>query len=97
MPKFSYEAINETGMTIEGVIEAESLDAARTLLLNRGYIPSRVVGASERGEIFGMSWEKLQQRISGVTMQEIILFTKQFGTMSVAGDAIMRTLDCFEV
>ena len=49
MPRYSYEAINETGMSISGVIEAETLDAARTLLLNRGYIPSRVAGASERG------------------------------------------------
>jgi type II secretory pathway component PulF len=49
MPKFAYEAFNETGATVEGVIEAESLDAARTLLLSRGYIPSRVAGAAERG------------------------------------------------
>jgi type II secretory pathway component PulF len=97
MPKFAYEAINETGVTVEGVIEAESLDAARTILLSRGYIPSRVAGASERGALFGMSWESLQKRFSGVTMQEIILFTKQFRTMFLAGVPIMRLLEVLEV
>jgi len=97
MPKYSYEAINETGMSISGVIDAESLDAARTLLLNRGYIPSRVAGASERGAILGVSWESLQQRYSGVSMQELILFTKQFRTMFLAGVPIMRLLEVLEV
>ena len=97
MPKFAYEAINETGTTVEGVIEAESLDAARTILLSRGYIPSRVAGASERGALFGMSWESLQQRFSGVAMQELILFTKQFRTMFLAGVPIMRLLEVLEV
>src|SRR5512135_2323522 len=97
MPKYSYEAINETGMSISGVIEAETLDAARTLLLNRGYIPSRVAGASERGAILGVSWEFLQQKYSGVSMQELILFTKQFRTRFLAGVPIMRLLEVREV
>jgi type IV pilus assembly protein PilC len=97
MPKFAYEAFNETGATVEGVIEAESLDAARTLLLSRGYIPSRVAGASERGALFGISWESLQQSFSGVAMQELILFTKQFRTMFLAGVPIMRLLEVLEV
>ena len=97
MPKFSYEAINETGASISGVIDAESLDAARTLLLNRGYIPSRVAGASERGALFGLTWESLQQRLGAVSMQELILFTKQFRTMFLAGVPIMRLLEVLEV
>jgi type IV pilus assembly protein PilC len=92
MPKYSYEAINETGANISGVIDAESLDAARTLLLSRGWIPSRVAGASERGALLGISWESLQQRVGGVSMQELILFTKQFRTMFLAGVPIMRLL-----
>jgi len=97
MPKFSYEAINETGASISGVIDAESLDAARTLLLNRGYIPSRVAGASERGALFGLTWESLQMRLGAVSMQELILFTKQFRTMFLAGVPIMRLLEVLEV
>ncbi len=96
MPKYSYEAINETGASLSGVIEADTLDAARNLLLSRGYIPSRVTGASERGAIFGVSWESLQQRFSGISMQELILFTKQFRTMFLAGVPIMRLLEVLE-
>ena len=97
MPKYSYEAINETGASISGVIDAESLDAARTLLLNRGWIPSRVTGAAERGVLPGITWESLQRRVGGVSMQELILFTKQFRTMFLAGVPIMRLLEVLEV
>jgi len=97
MPKYSYEAINETGASVNGTIEADSLDAARTLLLNRGWIPSRVAGASERAALLGVSWATLQQRVGGVSMQELILFTKQFRTMFLAGVPIMRLLEVLEV
>ena len=97
MPKYSYEAINETGASVSGVMDAESIDAARTLLLSRGWIPSRVAGASERGAILGITWESLQQRVGGVSMQELILFTKQFRTMFLAGVPIMRLLEVLEV
>jgi len=97
MPKYSYEAINETGASVNGTIEADSPDAARTLLLNRGWIPSRVAGASERAILPGISWASLQQRVGGVSMQELILFTKQFRTMFLAGVPIMRLLEVLEV
>lgn len=97
MPKYSYEAINETGASVNGTIEADSPDAARTLLLNRGWIPSRVAGASERAALLGISWASLQQRVGGVSMQELILFTKQFRTMFLAGVPIMRLLEVLEV
>nr|HPG72030.1 type II secretion system F family protein [Syntrophales bacterium] len=97
MPKYSYEAINETGASVNGTIEADSPDAARTLLLNRGWIPSRVAGASERAILPGISWTSLQQRVGGVSMQELILFTKQFRTMFLAGVPIMRLLEVLEV
>ena len=97
MPKYSYEAINETGASVSGVIEADNLDAARNVLLSRGYIPSRVTGASERGALLGLSRASLEQRFSGVSMQELILFTKQFRTMFLAGVPIMRLLEVLEV
>jgi len=97
MPKYSYEAINEIGASVSGVIEADNLDAARNVLLSRGYIPSRVTGASERGALLGLSWASLEQRFSGVSMQELILFTKQFRTMFLAGVPIMRLLEVLEV
>jgi type II secretory pathway component PulF len=39
MPKFSYQAITETGATTSGEIEAESLEIANSMLASRGYIP----------------------------------------------------------
>ena len=42
MPTFSYRAINERGTTISGTMEADSLDAATTMLVDNGLIPTKV-------------------------------------------------------
>ena len=48
MPIYSYQAINESGSTVTGEIEADSTDMANNILAARGYLPSRVV---EKGQI----------------------------------------------
>ena len=42
MPKFSYRAINESGNTISGDLEADTLENANNQLASRGLIPTRV-------------------------------------------------------
>jgi type IV pilus assembly protein PilC len=50
MPKFSYQAITETGATTSGEIEADSLENANNLLASRGYIPTRNPGTTLTGK-----------------------------------------------
>ena len=38
MPTFAYQAINEEGKTLKGMIEAESADTAADLLSGRGLL-----------------------------------------------------------
>lgn len=89
MPRFSYQAINESGTTVTGVIEAESAALAKSILADRGYIPSRVVeGKNHPGE--GLLSRLNSHRIRPV---DLILFTKQFRSMLNAGIPIIRLFE----
>jgi len=93
MPKFTYEAIAESGAALSGVIEAESAEMANTLLATRGYIPSKVKRVSEGGVGRGLAFDFIQSRLASVKASELILFTKQFRTMFRAGVPIMRIFE----
>lgn len=91
MPTYAYQAINEQGQTLKGVIEAESADAAADLLNGRGVLPSRIQERS-RG--------KRQRAIPArdrwfrhIPTADLILFTKQFSTLFKAGVPMMSIFD----
>lgn len=94
MPRFSYQAINETGNTMSGSIEAESREAAAALLGQRGYIPSKVSGESNGSQTAAFS--ALQERFTHVKAADLIIFTKQFRTMVRAGLSIIPLLQVLE-
>ncbi|OGP29914.1 MAG: general secretion pathway protein GspF [Deltaproteobacteria bacterium GWC2_42_11] len=90
MPTFSYQAISETGETVSGAIEADSVDAAENLLFAKGYIPSKITRERNAGN--NKSWSDIMGRIGGVTTSDIIIFTKQFRSMLSAGVPIIKLL-----
>jgi len=94
MPKFSYQAITETGATTSGEIEAESLENANTLLASRGYIPTRV--RPEQPALSGLQMTKIREQLTPVKAPELILFTKQFKTMINAGVSMLNMLEILE-
>ena len=94
MPKFSYQAITETGATTSGEIEAESLESANSILASRGYIPTRV--RAEQPALSGLQLSHIRERFSPIKAPEVILFTKQFKTMFDAGVAMMNMLGILE-
>lgn len=94
MPQFSYEAINESGSTIRGEMEASDVQSAKARLAGMGYIPVAVRrGGASREE--GLL-ERLERALSGVKPQELILFTKQFKTMLGAGLSMIEILRVLE-
>lgn len=94
MANYSYQAINETGTNVSGTIEADSLDMAESILLSKGYIPSRVTPAVKSG---GSSFfEKIKESLAAVKISDLILFTKQFRSMMHAGIPIIRLLQVLE-
>jgi len=94
VPQYVYEAINEAGNTVKGVIEADSSDAVKNRLAGMGYIPVAV----QRGETAsaGGFVEALESALSRVKAQELILFTKQFKTMLGAGLSMLEILKVLE-
>lgn len=95
MANYSYQAINESGTNVKGLIEAESVEMAESLLLSKGYIPSAVAAVS--GAATGGSFlAKLKESLSKVKIGDLILFTKQFRSMMSAGVPILRLLQVLE-
>ncbi|MCD6136972.1 MAG: type II secretion system F family protein [Deltaproteobacteria bacterium] len=94
MPKFSYQAIKDDGSTISGMVEADSVETANSILLARGYLPSKVT--AEEGAPSRISFIGLQERFIPIKTPELILFTKQFKTMLRAGVPIIKLLTVLE-
>jgi len=88
MAHFSYQAINNnTGQPINGMIEADSLQAAGEAVATGGMIPISVKEINPHGLSF---YQNLIERFSGIKIYEIVLFTKQFRSMYHAGIPILR-------
>lgn len=91
MPTFAYQAINEKGETLKGLVEAESAEAATDLLTGRGVLPSRI---QERGRgRQTRSFPVLERWFNHIPTADLILFTKQFSTLFRAGVPMISMLD----
>jgi len=94
MAQFSYQAIDENGKTVSGVIEADSPAAVNTMLAERGFIPSKVI---RKGEVSGPSaCDSIKGILTKVRAADLILFTKQFRTMTRAGVPLLTLLEVLE-
>ena len=94
MPRYSYQALNENGVTISDIIEADSAEMVNGIIASRGYIP---VSVRELGRgSAGVSWRNLIERLAPIKTPELILFTKQFKTMLRAGVSIVKILQVLE-
>jgi type II secretory pathway component PulF len=94
MPKFSYRVITETGGTASGTIEADSIDGANSKLTAQGFIPTQVRPVA--GSMPGLNLSAIQDRLTAVSIPDIILFTKQFRTMIRAGVSMLNLLQILE-
>ncbi|MBU0545221.1 MAG: type II secretion system F family protein [Proteobacteria bacterium] len=95
MPNFSYQAINENGTNVSGTVEADTMAMAESIILSRGYIPSKITEAVKAGS--GASFlARIEDSLATVKIADLILFTKQFRSMMQAGVSILRLLQVLE-
>ncbi len=94
MNSYRYEAVNEMGKTVSGLIDADSPDHANDLLGARGLTP--VSMRDEAAANGRRGWEGLSRLFSSVHAEELILFTKQLATMLKAGIPMLRVMDILE-
>ncbi|HOG11105.1 MAG TPA: hypothetical protein PLD26_11280, partial [Smithella sp.] len=83
MPFFQYEAIDETGKTVKGTLDAESLQVANNVMSVRGLIPLKL--EEEKEDQAGAVLNKIKALFEQVKPRELILFTKQLRAMLNAG------------
>jgi len=88
MPIFEYKAVSPTGETVQGTMEAGSMDRVIAKLQEAGNIPLQ---AREAGS-GGLSLEMLRLRRRGMSNREIGEFTQQLATLLSAGLPLDRSL-----
>ncbi|MFO8032550.1 MAG: type II secretion system F family protein [Desulfohalobiaceae bacterium] len=95
--QYNYKAIDDTGSTVSGSIEAESPYEAQEKLASQGYIPQKVSSASGSSfySLKGLE-ERLNLMLATVKTPELILFTKQLRTLFNAGINITNLLQILE-
>lgn len=94
MPKFQYTAITDTGETVSGKIESDSVESASGFLTTRGYIPMTIEAKAQGAG--GFSADSIRALLTPIRAPEIILFTKQFKTMLRSGVPIIKLLEVLE-
>jgi len=90
--KYTYQAINQMGEEVSGKLEAESIETANSILFSRELIPVQIKEKSPSDN----SWLDSLSAMGKVKTTDLIMFTKQFHSMLVAGIPILRILSILE-
>jgi len=89
MARYSYRAIDEAGRQVSGTVETSSVEKVNEILSGRNLIPvsvTELVSGSGASRLF----------LRRVRPEELVLFTKQLGTMLRAGVPMLRTLEILD-
>ena len=91
MPNFNYLARTPDGQSQQGQIEAATAEAAADRLQSSGAIPVRITQAKE-GESWREALAGLQLFQKKVSLDDLILFTRQMHSLIRAGIPLVRAL-----
>ncbi|MCU0988269.1 MAG: type II secretion system F family protein, partial [Xanthomonadales bacterium] len=88
MPLFEYKAVDPSGETVQGTMEAASVELVVLKLQEAGNIPLQARESGSGG--FGLANLRLGRR--GMNAREVGAFTQQLSTMLAAGLPLDRSL-----
>lgn len=91
MEKFKYRAKDKNGRTVEGLVEAGSINQAAKILRERGLL---VINLNQKGENLVF---QIKSGLGRVTTQDKVNFTRQLSTMINAGLTITESLAILEL
>jgi len=91
MEKFKYRAKDKDGKTVEGLVEAGSINQAAKILRERGLL---VINLNQKGENLVL---QIKRGLGRVTVQDKVNFTRQLSTMINAGLTITESLAILEL
>ncbi|MCC7412161.1 MAG: type II secretion system F family protein [Gammaproteobacteria bacterium] len=90
MPNFRYRARASRGDLVEGQLEAASIDAAATQLINTGVTPIDIVASAAAGTGVGLDLGRYTAAPPELT--DLVLFARQIYTMLRAGIPINQAM-----
>lgn len=91
MPRFRYKAMDASGRAVNGVLEADNLEGARTRLSELRY---HVLGLSSvKASPRALEWLGTLHRVK---LRDLVVFTRQFATMIDAGLSVVKCLDILQ-
>ncbi|PID73588.1 MAG: type II secretion system protein GspF [Desulfobacterales bacterium] len=93
MPVFEYSALNARGKTISGIVDAESLSAARQKLRTGRVYPVSIRESRRQAVRCGGWRESLFRSLARVKPVEISLMTRQLATLVGAGFPLVTAVD----
>jgi type IV pilus assembly protein PilC len=107
MPTFAYEAMNSSGKSQKGTIEADSSEDAIKRIRSQGFFPTSVreqkikggggdgKGAAPR-DVAKKKKKGMVIAIGGVGLKKMTTFTRQLSTLQDAGLPLLRSLQILE-
>ncbi len=90
MPSFIFKGRGSNGQQVDGELEGSSSTAVAGQLMDRGVIPISIVEKKVQSDILAVVKEKLN--LYDISIEELLMFTRQMGTMSKAGIPITRAI-----
>lgn len=108
MPTFAYQALNASGKTEKGTIEAASSEEALQRIKAQGYFPTSVQQQKDKksktktGEETAAASKKKKKKAAGgmsfgrVSAKQLTLFTRQLSTLQDAGLPLLRSVQILE-
>lgn len=93
MPVYNYVAVNPMGKLVKRYVEAENEQQAVERLRNAGI---RINAIQKANPLSPAAINTALQKLSGIKLQSLVVFSRQFATMINAGIPIVRCLDVLE-
>ncbi|MDI6784534.1 MAG: type II secretion system F family protein [bacterium] len=90
MPAFKYTARNAQGKLVDGIVESPSQDALAKMLRSQGLLVTAV--NEQRGKVASVR-KRLSFKRGRVTLDDLIIFSRQLATMVSAGLPLIESLD----
>ena len=91
MPTFAYTAVDASGRSVKGNVDADSQQMVLSKLQERGYHITNLVERKKSSlAIGGLS------KFKKLKLQSLVVFSRQFATMINAGVSIIKCLDILE-
>jgi general secretion pathway protein F len=90
MPRFHFEAVSYSGSTEKGILESDSLQSARQLLLSKQLVPISLSPYLEQSK--KSIWQQITFTKQRLSQDELTFFTKQFALLIRSGIPIDQAL-----